>query len=124
MGTLVATAILLLCISDSALAFTITDNHKGKKLGGYQTLVAEQKGHIVLGFGVIHHGGKYRLCVEDPDAQTTCHQLRLKFSADSGAFLSLIYWSKRFPSAGAGHYTASWFKSGQRMGPKLAFDIN
>jgi hypothetical protein len=121
LASLLAILTLSLCLASSAAAFQILTNHKGGKRGGYQSAVAKDKGRIVLIFGLIKHGGPYRLCVDDPDGNTVCHRFQLRFGEQSGAFVSFIVWSKRFPTQVDGVYRASWFKGGQRFGPKLSF---
>ena len=121
MASLLAACVVSLSLVGSAFAFQVINNQKGGKKGGYQTAVAKDKGRIVLIFGLIHHGGKYRLCVDDPEGNRVCHRFRLKFDQRSGAYVSFILWAKRFPTAGDGPWKASWFKGGQRFGPKLTF---
>jgi hypothetical protein len=118
---LVATAISLVCIVPAAWGLKVLGAGKGSKLGGYQTLVAKKKGHILLGLGLVHHGGSYRVCVDDPTGRTVCRHRRLKFSSPIGAFVSFIYWAQHFPVAGTGTYHVTWFKSGSRLGPQLKF---
>ena len=101
----------------------VLTNHTGSKLGGYQTLIARHKGHIVLGVGFVHRSGRYRLCVDDPAGRRVCHRFRLVLNEQRTAFLSFIYWSQRFPVNGGGHYEARWFKAGKQLGPKLGFEV-
>jgi hypothetical protein len=119
-SSLIVGLLLSVWVSEAA-AFRILTNHEGDKLGGYQTFVARHKGRVLLGFGLIERGGRYRLCVDSPEGKTVCHKHRLRFASDSGAYVSFIDWAKRFPTRGDGTFKASWFKAGQRMGPKLEF---
>jgi hypothetical protein len=62
----------------------------------------------------------YRLCIKGPDGKTDCRRFKIKKAA-RGTYQSTVTWPKHYPYRGRGKYKATWFASGNKLGPAVTF---